>query len=252
MSSTPTQDTSVKKWFGKNLAELLSEKISVVYPDFDSKSYINHIADEYQGKNYSELVELHALALQIYLPSDYKKSLALLLKILGPENQNETGMFTHFYWVLPIAKFIEKYGIEFPELSLHALGEVTKRSTSEYAIRPYIEKYPKKSLKKIMEWAQSDNVHLRRLASEGIRPKLPWAKKLTLFIENPKPVFAILELLMEDSSKFVQKSVANNIRDYLKVNKPAAVALMQKYQSSENKYTQWILKHAARKGISVS
>ena len=94
---------------------------------------------------------------------------------------------------------------------------------------------------------KSKNFHVRRLASEGSRPKLPWSTKLDVFIDNPEPVFKILENLMEDDVKFVQKSVANNLTDYLKVNKTAAVDFMNNFINSDNKNTQWIIKHATRK-----
>jgi len=148
---------------------------------------------------------------------------------------------------MPIGKFIEKYGIEYFDVSMKAIEEVTKRNTGEYAIRPFIRKNPEKTIKIMQSWADSSNFHLRRLASEGSRPKLPWSKKLDVFIDNPKPVFDILETLLEDEVKFVQKSVANNLTDYLKVNKPAAVEFIRKYINADNYNTQWIIKYATRK-----
>ena len=148
---------------------------------------------------------------------------------------------------MPIGKFIEKYGIEHFEISINAIEEITKRNTGEYAIRPFIRNYPQESLKVMTSWAKSDDFHLRRLASEGLRPKLPWSAKLDTFVENPKPVFEILELLKEDRVKFVQKSVANHMTDYLKVNKDAALTILKEWNLSENKNTKWIVKHATRK-----
>jgi 3-methyladenine DNA glycosylase AlkC len=99
----------------------------------------------------------------------------------------------------------------------------------------------------MQRWSRSKNFHVRRLASEGSRPKLPWSTKLDVFIDNPEPVFKILENLMEDDVKFVQKSVANNLTDYLKVNKTATVDFMNNFINSGNKNTQWIINHATRK-----
>ncbi len=109
------------------------------------------------------------------------------MSILGEENPGETGMFSRFYWVMPIGKYIELYGLNSFETSMQAIGEITKRNTGEYAIRPFIRKYPEQSINQLMVWAQSGNFHLRRLASEGTRPKLPWSKKLDLFIDNRNP-----------------------------------------------------------------
>ena len=86
---------------------------------------------------------------------------------------------------------------------MSAIEEITKRGTGEYAVRVFIKKYPQDSLKTMTQWACSSNFHLRRLASEGLRPKLPWASKLEIFINDPSPVFAVLEILKEDDVRFV-------------------------------------------------
>lgn len=148
---------------------------------------------------------------------------------------------------MPIGKFIEMYGLEYFDDSIGAIEEITKRNTGEYAIRPFLRTYPERTIAVMQQRAVSPNFHLRRLASEGCRPKLPWATKLDTFIENPAPVFLILERLIADPIKFVQKSVSNNLTDYLKVNKDAAIAFIKQFEKSENKHTQWILKHATRK-----
>ena len=202
-------------YFGENLAQILSQKIKAVYPTFDAQSYCGQIAASTPNLGYS--------------------------------HPNETGMFKHFYWTLPLAKYVEIYGLDDFETSMNAIEEITKRGTGEYAVRAFIRKYPQNSLKTITQWARSSNFHLRRLASEGLRPKLPWASKLELFISDPSPVFAVLEILKEDEVRFVQRSVANNVADYLKVNFAAAKELLVRWQSSQNKNTQQIIRHATRK-----
>jgi 3-methyladenine DNA glycosylase AlkC len=241
------KDNSIKQWFGGNLAKILAGKIKPVYKKFDSEKYIKYISSSCEGLEYTARINLHADALKEFLPKDYKKSVETILKTLGGENLEETGMFKNFYWVMPFAKFVEKYGLDDFDTSILTIEEITKRGTGEYAVRPFIKKYPKKALTVMKKWSKSKNFHLRRLASEGLRPKLPWASKLETFIENPKPVFDILENLMEDEIKFVQKSVANNLADYLKVNKKEGTSFITRYKKSKNKNTQWILKHATRR-----
>ncbi len=241
------KDTGITQWFGVNLAEDLTEKIKEVYPEFDGESYCKHIEEHVENLGYTKRVELHADALRAVLPDSYPRALEILMGILGEENPNETGMFTDYYWIMPVGKFIEKYGLEDFEVSMGAIEEVTKRNTGEYAIRPFIRRYPEDCLRVMTDWSLSSNFHLRRLASEGLRPKLPWATKLDSFIERPQPVFDILANLMEDPVKFVQKSVANHLTDYLKVNEKEAVEFIRKYQASTDQRTQWIIKHATRK-----
>jgi 3-methyladenine DNA glycosylase AlkC len=242
-----SSDKGITQHFGVNLAELLSDKIIMSFSDFDKTSYINAIRTKADNLSYTKRIELHAVELHNYLTVDYKAAIEILTSILGEENPNETGMFTNFYWIMPIGKFIELYGLEHFEVSIKAIEEVTKRNTGEYAIRPFIRKYPVESIEILTKWAKSDNFHLRRLASEGSRPKLPWATKLDTFVEEPGPVFNILNLLKEDNVKFVKKSVANNLTDYLKVNFEAARQLVSEWAQSENENTKWIVKHATRK-----
>ena len=245
-----TTEKGITHYFGTNLAKLLSSKITTTYKEFNSKKYIESINRNCDDLGYTQRIVLHAEELGLYLPKDYKEAVNILVSILGEENKKETGMFTDYYWVLPIGKYIEKYGLDYLDISISAIEEITKRNTGEYAIRPFIRKYPKELLVIMTKWAQSENFHLRRLASEGLRPKLPWSTKLDIFNDNPTPVFKILELLKEDEIMFVKKSVANHLTDWLKVNKLPTVKLIKKWNKSENKHTKWITKRATRK-ISI-
>lgn len=237
---------SITDAFGGNLALLLSDKIISVHKSFPKKEFCKSVKEEVVDKSYTQRVEIIANNLKKYLPEKYPEALDILLQILGPENQEETGMFTNFYWLMPVGKFVEKYGLDHFTLSMKAIEEITKRNTGEYAIRPYARKYPHKTLVVCAKWAKSKNFHLRRLASEGLRPKLPWAPKLDVWNENPKPIFELLELLKEDEIKFVKKSVANHVRDWVKVNPKEAKKLIADWSKSKNEHTKWILKHAQR------
>lgn len=237
---------SITEAFGETLAVLLSNKIQAVYPSFPSQDFCAQIKAEVVGQRYTQRVETIATHLKRALPEKYTDALAILMKILGPENPHETGMFTHYYWLLPVGKFIELYGLDHYNPSIQAIEELTKRNTGEYAIRPFARKYPESVLTTCHKWASSSNFHLRRLASEGLRPKLPWATKLDLWHDHPSPIFKILEILKEDEVKFVKKSVANHLRDWLKVNPSEANRIINRWAKSQNKHTQWILKHAQR------
>ena len=238
---------SITEKFGKELAELLAGKILSSKPSFPAKQFVDNVAEAVVGKSYTQRVEVIADLLYEYFPGTYQEGLRVFMNILGPPNPNETGMFTHYYWILPIGKFVEKYGLDHFQLSMNAISEITRRNTGEYAVRPYIRRYPEASLDVIRKWANSDDFHLRRLASEGLRPKLPWASKMDTFIHEPHKVFAILELLKEDEIKFVKKSVANHLTDWLKVNKDPVSGLLRNWSASYNPHTQWIIKHATRK-----
>lgn len=237
---------SVAEYYDKELALMLSKKIQSVYPVFNSKDFTKEVVKNIPGKSYKYRVEIFADLLKKYLPEKYTESLKILIKILGPENKEETGMFKNFYWLTPVGKFIEKYGLNNFDASIKAIGELTKRNTGEYAIRPFAHKEPNKVVEICKKWAKSENFHLRRLASEGLRPKLPWAPKIDIWKNGPKPIFEILEILKEDEIKFVKKSVANHLRDWIKVNQKEADKIIKSWSKSKNENTKWILKHAQR------
>jgi 3-methyladenine DNA glycosylase AlkC len=241
-----TGKVSITDAFGENLAKILSDKIVGIYKNFPAKEFCKSVKKEVVGKSYTERVGIIADNLRKYLPERYPEALTILTSILGPENPEETGMFSNFYWIMPVGKFIEKYGLDDFSISISAIEAITKRNTGEYAIRPFAIKYPEKVLTVCKKWAKSKNFHLRRLASEGLRPKLPWAPKLYIWNKNPKSVFEILEILKEDEVKFVKKSVGNHLRDWLKVNPKEANKIVLKWSKSSNAHTQWILKHALR------
>lgn len=238
---------SISEYFGRNLAELLSAKIIKVYPAFKAAIFCKRVEKQVAGKTYTQRIQILTAELQLHLPVDYEEALPILLSILGEENPNETGMFKHYYWIMPIGKFISEYGLRHFKLSIRGIEEVTKRNTGEYAIRPFIVKYPDKTLQVMKKWAKSPNFHLRRLASEGLRPKLPWAPKLNIFIHNPDPVFHILEMLKEDEVMFVKKSVANHLTDWIKVNREKTLPIIKAWKKTNNNHTQWIIKRATRK-----
>lgn len=236
----------LKDWFDRELAELLTQKIQSHHPSFDSRLFIEQVDKGIQKLELKDRVELIADLLHRYLPANYPQALQILTAILGPEIEGETGMFTQGYWLMPVAKYVEKYGLDhFPE-SIAAIEEITKRHTGEYCIRPFLEQYPEKTLKVMKKWSLDANVHVRRLACEGVRPRLPWAKKLDQYVANPTPILPILENLKDDPSRFVQKTVANNINDILKDNYPIAMDTLRGWVKDAPKSRQWIIKHALR------
>ncbi len=236
----------LKLWFDKELAEQLSEKLLSVRSDFNSTAFIKKVDTGVDGLELKDRVELIADELKNHLEGDYPEQIEVLTQILGPENDEETGMFKEYYWIMPIAKFVEKYGLDHFDVSMRAIEEITKRNTGEYAIRPFIEKYPEQTMARMETWSMGSNKHIRRLSSEGGRPRLPWATKLQMFIDDPTPLFPILENLKDDPSKYVQKSVANCLNDILKDNPEIAKNVIKKWSENPTKERVWIIKHALR------
>ncbi len=140
-----------------------------------------------------------------------------------------------------------RFGTTDTDKSLDFIYKLTKRFTGEFAIRPLLEHNPTHVLARIQVWAQDPSVHVRRLASEGIRMRLPWAKKNTIFLEYSKQCIAILDLLKKDPSRFVQKSVANNLNDLSKENRTLFDTIITRWSRQKpSPATEWIIKHASR------
>lgn len=236
----------LKYWFDKELAIMLADKIIVLNSDFPKDTFVKRVVRKIDDLELKDRVELIADELHRHLEDTIPEKINTLVRILGPENEEETGMFTNYYWIMPLAKYVEKYGIEHFEVSINAIAEITKRNTGEYAIRPYLVHHSEKTLAILKDWSQHENKHVRRLASEGVRPRLPWAKKLDQFIENPNPIIPVLENLKDDTSKYVQKSVANCLNDILKDNLEIGKTIIEKWNMNPTKERKWIIKHALR------
>lgn len=236
----------LKLWFDIELAKLLADKLLEQDVDFNKVSFINRVAEKIKALELKDRVAWFADALKEHLVDDYSIAISQLMKILGPENEKETGMFKEFYWIMPIAKYVEKYGLQYFDLSMNAIYEITKRNTGEYTIRPYLEAYPERTLEVMKTWSLDKNKHVRRLSSEGVRPRLPWASKLDIFIEDPTPILPILENIKDDASKYVQTSVANCINDIIKDNLHVTKTLIESWRPNATKERKWIIKHALR------
>jgi len=242
----------LKYWFDKELAELLAIKILQVDPKFQKNDFVLSIDAKVESLELKDRVEVIADELYCYLGEDFTSGISILTNILGPENKNETGMFTDFYWVMPIAKYVEKYGINDFDKSMSAIEEITKRNTGEYTIRPFIEKDVEKTIQQMIIWSGNKNKHVRRLSSEGVRPRLPWAKKLEIFIKDPTPIIPILNNLKDDNSKYVQKSVANCLNDIFKDNFETGKQVIEDWNGEKlSNERKWIIRHSLRNLIKA-
>lgn len=237
----------LKLWFDDELALLLSLKLKGVEAPFDVSQFLKQAgASHLHHLELKERVEYFADLLDKTLSGTYIDKTRYFIEILGPENTKEEGMFKEYYWIMPIAKWVEKYGLDDFKTSMLIIEEITKRNTGEYAIRPFIEKYSLESMNQLYTWSKHANEHVRRLSSEGPRPRLPWAKMLSIFIEDPSSLLPILETLKDDNSRYVQKSVANCINDILKDNPAVAISLLEAWSKGATENTRWIIKHAVR------
>jgi 3-methyladenine DNA glycosylase AlkC len=229
----------LKDIYNQEFLKGFGERIHTVYSSFPVQKFIADVMDETW-----ESLELKARMRKIsksmgdFLPEDYEAALKILYLI-----SEECMGFP--YMVLP--DFVEVFGQaeEHWELSMEALEHFTKQSSSEFAIRPFLLQDPVRGMKQMEIWSKHENEHVRRLSSEGCRPRLPWGVSLPVFKADPAPVLGVLMHLMEDTSLYVRKSVANNINDITKDNKTLVLDLAERLKGV-NPLTDWILRQGLR------
>ncbi len=224
-------------FFTEDSLNTFTEAIQKVYADFDKKEFLKLIHDETWDSLELKAKMWHTTkCLHKTLPKNYLEALVILVKA-APAIKGFEAM------TLP--DYVEKYGMDHWEESLNALGHFTKYSSSEFAIRPFLDQKPKVAMHYMLNWAESEHENVRRFASEGCRPRLPWAMILPQFIIDPKPIFGVLEKLKDDESEFVRKSVANNLNDISKDHPDLVMDVCVDWFGYSDR-TNWIIKHACR------
>ncbi|GAB3836519.1 hypothetical protein ACFFMR_00010 [Micromonospora andamanensis] len=237
----------LKRHFTGEAARLLGGQIRTVLPTFNVDGYADEVDRRIPGKELKDRVLVLAEGLRSRLPARYVDAVEVLVSILGDELGEGEGMFNTSWYLMPVARFVEEYGLDDPDASLDALTEITKRHTGEYAIRPFIDQHYDTTMKRISAWSVDSSPNVRRLASEGTRPRLPWARTLTRFVEDPQPVLKILEPLRSDPSEYVRKSVANNVNDITRDSPAIALDTVRRWlRESPTPQTNWIVRHGLR------
>lgn len=240
------QNFQVRDVFNEKVVNQLAADLARAWRGFDAPGFRQSINSKLKSLTFSERSNLIRDCLWEYLPKDYPRALEIILKALPSEmTVSEITGYDGFI-LLPQNEFVAKYGLDHYDLSMQALYQMTKRFTAEGAIRPFILKYPKQTLAILAEWAEDENPHVRRLVSEGTRPRLPWTMQLKPFIKDPRPVLGLLEKLKCDPELMVRRSVANNLNDIAKDNPDLVVETLSRWKKIEEEGTQWLIRHAAR------
>lgn len=207
------------------------------YPSFNRKHFLDLIYDEeWGGRELKQRIRHVANALTQTLPTPYEKAIDVL-KAVAPKCRGFEYLF--------LPEFVEINGLEQFQISISALEVFTRSSSAEFAVRPFLLKYPDRMMAQMLEWSKHDDEHLRRLASEGCRPRLPWGIGLQMYKINPAPILPILDALKTDPSEYVRKSVANNLNDISK-DHPRLVLELAREWYGHHPHTDWIVRHACR------
>lgn len=225
------------QFFTPESLRALAERIAQVYPVFNVETFLNLIYEGgWEGMELKERMHHTARCLGRMLPPAYPEALAIL---------KEAALAVRGFEAMVLPDFVEMYGQDDWDLSMPALAYFTQFGSSEFAVRPFLDRDPERGMAYMLKWAQDENPHVRRLASEGCRPRLPWAMALPKFKADPRPILPVLELLKEDVSESVRNSVANNLNDIAKDHPDLVLDICERWYGHSVR-TDWIVKKACR------
>ena len=227
----------LKNMFGPAYYGRLADALGQEMPRFPAKRFI---ADNLEGIETRELnarMRHTSHVLRQYLPQDFSEA----VRILRGVAERMPGGYT----ALLYPDFVGQYGLEHRAISLEALRFFTRFGSSEFAVREFFVRDPEGTLKEMRRWAEADCEHVRRLASEGSRPRLPWSFRLEAVVRDPELTRPILDALRADPSAYVRKSVANHLNDFSKDHAAWMLAVLRDW-GLQHPYTAWIAKHASR------
>ena len=244
------ESNAFKEGIDENAVRRIARCIRSVAPEFPNQKFINIAARGLVELELKARVAHVIAALRICLPGDPIEAIGILVETgsrLDPGDENDP---LRWFAAWPLIDFVAEHGIDHFDVSIDALRCFTEQGgamfSAEFAIRPFIDRYPKKTLSILRSWTADPSEHIRRLVSEGTRPRLPWGSRLRKLQEDPKPVLALLERLKDDSSLYVRRSVANNLNDIAKDHPDTVIDVCARWSKGASKERQWIIRHATR------
>ncbi|KZK96782.1 DNA alkylation repair protein [Pseudovibrio sp. Ad26] len=248
-----------KEVFNQASIERMASALAEVHPSFIASRFTVEAMD---GLSELELKErsLHlARCLRRYLPEDYSEALRVMMATLSaplamedePVWENDGSGLSGFV-TMPFSDYVLLYGLEKFELSMAAMKEMTRRFSAEFAIRPFIERYEEEVMTLLAEWAEDECAHVRRLVSEGTRPRLPWGQRLKGFIETPDKCLPLLEKLKDDETEYVRRSVANHLNDISKDHPDLTAEVCGRWLEQSTERRLRLVRHALRSNVKAA
>jgi len=228
--------------FSRDIVAGFAAAIQSVRPAFDPDAFLGAIFDEkWPDRPLKDRMRHVTTVLHDHLPADYGLAVELLLEALPYLSGGG------FIDMVP-CDYAAVYGLDDLETSIPLLEETTKLTSAEFAVRPFIVKYPEAMMAQMLAWADHEHSGVRRLASEGCRPRLPWGIRLHDLVKDPGPILPIVEKLKHDPSESVRRSVANNLNDISKDHPEVVLNRLRRWNAEEgdNEEIRWITTHALR------
>ncbi|MDO9368019.1 MAG: DNA alkylation repair protein [Sphingopyxis sp.] len=237
MATEPPPALLLKDILGPQALQTIADAGVAVSPQFDRASFLRAASDGLDALSIMERVRHIADALHTALPRDYAAALAAI-RAMAPH-------LNHGFQAMAVTEYVARYGLDDFDLSMDALADLTRFGSAEFAIRPFLAADTPRALATMMRWTTSEEEHVRRLASEGARPRLPWAARVPALKADPTFAAPILEALKADPALYVRKSVANHLNDIAKDRPDWLLARLAEWPQ-DDAHTVWIIRHALR------
>lgn len=227
----------LKEMFNQRFYEGFALEFQKVYKSFNRKKFLNEVTKNIEKLSLNQRLRNTSIVLYNHLPADFVSSVNIMMEVIPNTKKGYTNL------VFP--DYVSLYGLNHFKKSMEALKYFTQFGSSEFAIREFLKNDFNKTIKVMESWSKDKNYHVRRLASEGSRPRLPWSFKLDEVINTPSATKVILDNLKADEELYVRKSVANHLNDISKENADYMLDFISSWDISNQK-TSWIIKHACR------
>jgi 3-methyladenine DNA glycosylase AlkC len=227
----------MKNWFNEAFYRRTATQLAGLHRRFDAGRFLAHALDGLDDLELMARMNRTAEAFHLALPTTFSEQLDVLRAHAKQIGHNFVGIWPSAH--------VAARGLDHPELALPALRDLTRHGSAEFAIRPFLVRDLAGTIAVMSEWARSDDEHVRRLASEGSRPRLPWGLRLQALVADPSPTLPLLSALRADPSLYVRKSVANHLNDIAKDHPGLVLDFVAGWDRSDAR-TAWIVKHGLR------
>jgi 3-methyladenine DNA glycosylase AlkC len=248
------KDNPIKFLLDTEAIDCLAHNIGLVHSAFDGHAFKSLALTNIAALGIMDRSAHIAAALKATLPAKFSEATDILLSTLTPPNVHTERLGLSVFFYLPHTRFIADYGRdpqhnagEDPfDTAMRAQYELTRRFTAEFSIRPFLMQDFERTLNQLTLWLNDADPHVRRLCSEGCRPRLPWGARIPQLIKDPRPTLPILEALKNDPSLYVRRSVANHLGDIAKDHPALAFEVCERWLTNADKDLKWVIRHAVR------
>jgi 3-methyladenine DNA glycosylase AlkC len=251
---TIEKGSSLALLLDRTAIDALVHNLTLVRPEFDGRAFRRDALAGLTGLALLDRGRHLARVLRAHLPERYSDAIEVLLDSLTPPHDRTEDLGLAVFFYLPHVSFVAEYGLDPDhnagkdpfEVSMRAQHELTRRFSAEFSMRPFLIRWPERTLARLMDWTRDPDAHVRRLCSEGARPRLPWATRIPAFIADPRPALPILEALKDDESLYVRRSVANHLGDIAKDHPALVFDLCEAWLEHASDERKWLIRHAVR------